>query len=281
LTAKLLAACLLAALCACAPRVASAQTPSPLQEWQYSGGITLENLFAPQVPKWDVLAGVATSLQPAYAGASQYRASAGPALNIRYRDRAFISSGEGLGVNLLVGKHYRVSLAVGLDLGRRASWHYATLHGLGDIPRAPFFKLAGTYVISRKLPILLRGDIRKIAGGAAGLVGDLEIFTPLPGSSRRFVMFAGPSVTFADRKHLQTSYGVSAPQALRSGYPEFFTHGGLEAAGFGFSATRFFTQHWLANTNIAVSKLLGSAGRSPIIERRTQATLSVSFAYRW
>ena len=252
-----------------------------MQEWQYSSGIALENLYAPKPPKWDLIAGIAASVKPAYSGASQYEAAGGPVLNIRYRNRAFISSGEGLGVNMLVGKHYRVSLAVGLDLGRRMSWHYATLRGLGDIPRAPFFKLAGTYVISKRLPVLLRADVRKIAGGAAGIVGDLEIYTPLPASSRKIVMFAGPSVTIADREHLQVSYGIGPRQALRSGYPIFPAHGGLEAAGLGFSATGFLTRHWLANGEIAVSELLGSAGESPLIERRTQLTLSLSLANRW
>lgn len=252
-----------------------------MQEWQYAGGITLENLFAPKIPKWDVIAGLAVSAKPIYSGASQYRAGGGPVVNIRYRDIAFLSSGEGLGVNVLHGRQYRVSLAVGLDLGRRMSWHYSTLHGLGDIPRAPFFKLAGTYILSKRIPILLRADIRKIAGGAAGLVGDFNVYTPLPGSSRRFVMFAGPSVTIADRRHLQTSYGVSPRQSLQSGYPVYAAHGGLEAAGFGFSATRFVTTHWLADVNVAVSDLLGSAGRSPLVERRIQISLSLSTAYRW
>ncbi|MGA7538704.1 MAG: MipA/OmpV family protein [Steroidobacteraceae bacterium] len=252
-----------------------------MQEWQYSGGIALENLFAPTIPQWDVIAGIAASTRPAYSGASQYEAAAGPVLNIRYRNRAFLSTGEGLGVNVLVGKQYRVSLAMGLDLGRAMSSHYATLHGLGDIPRAPFFKLAGTYVISKRLPILLRGDIRKIAGGTAGLVGDLEIYSPLPGSSRKLVMFAGPSVTIADREHLQTVYGISPRQALESGDPAFPAHGGLQAAGVGFSATCFLTPHWLANTDLAVSELLGSAGRSPLVERRIQATFDLSVAYRW
>ncbi|MGH8319810.1 MAG: MipA/OmpV family protein [Steroidobacteraceae bacterium] len=278
---KALAACLLAAIGTCAAHVATAQTPSPMQEWQYPGGIALEKLFAPTIPQWDVILGVATSTKPVYSGASQYEAAFGPVVNIRYRDRAFLSSGEGLGVNLLSGKQYRVSLAVGLDLGRPMALHYATLHGLGDIPRAPFFKLAGSYVISRRFPILLRTDIRKIVGGAAGLVGDFEVYTPLPGSSRRFVMFAGPSVTLADRTHLQTLYGISARQAMASGYPIFTAHGGLQSAGFGFSATRFFTPHVLANTNLAVSELLGSAASSPLSERKTQATLTLSVAYRW
>lgn len=252
-----------------------------MQEWQYPGGIALQRLFAPKVPDWDVILGLATSVSPTYSGASQYRAGAGPVINIRYRDRIFLSTGEGLGVNILAGKQYRISLAVGLDLGRRMDWHYSTLHGLGDIPRAPFFKLSGTYILSKRLPILLRADIRKIAGGAAGIAGDLNFYSPLPGSSRQFVMFAGPSVTFADRKHLQTLYGVSGRQAMQSGYAPYLTHGGFEAAGFGFSATRFFTTHLLANTNLAVSELIGSPARSPLVERRSQLTFSMSVAYRW
>jgi outer membrane scaffolding protein for murein synthesis (MipA/OmpV family) len=278
---KILAPCLLAAIMACGARPAAAQTPSPMQEWQYPGGIELEKLFMPQIPAWDAILGIAASVQPAYSGASQYRAGEGLVINIRYRDRIFLATGEGLGADVLQGKRYRVSLSVGLDLGRREEWDYPELHGLGDIPRAPFFKLSSSYVISKRLPVILRADIRKIAGGAAGLVGDLEIYTPLPGSSRRLVMFAGPSVTLADRKHLQTSYGISALQALQSGYPVFAAHGGLEAAGFGFSATRFFTPHFLANTDLSASELLGSAGHSPLVERRTQGSLGLSFAYRW
>ena len=278
---KILGPCLLAAILAGGARTASAQTPSPMQEWQYPGGIALQNLFAPGVPQWDVIVGVAASTKPAYSGASHYRGAGGPVLNVRYKNLAFLSSGEGLGLNVAHGRHYRISLSVGLDLGRRMTWDYSRLHGLGDIPRAPFFKLSGSYVLSRRLPLILRADISKIAGGSAGLVGDLEVYTPLPGSSRRFVMFAGPSLTLADKKHLQTGYGVSPLQSLGSGYPVFSAHGGLEAAGFGFSATRFFTPRLLVNTNLSLSELLGSAGRSPLAQRKMQTSLSLSAAYRW
>jgi outer membrane scaffolding protein for murein synthesis (MipA/OmpV family) len=278
---KMLAPCLLAAAMACGARVACAQTPSPMQEWQYPGGIELERLFAQEVPEWDRILGLAASVQPVYSGASRYRASEGPVINIRYRDRVFFSTGEGLGGDFLQGKHYRVSLSAGVDLGRREEWDISALRGLGDIPRAPFFKLSSSYVISKRLPIILRADIRKIAAGSAGLVGDLEVYTPLPGSSRRLVMFAGPSVTIADRKHLQTGFGISELQSLGSGYPVYAAHGGLESAGFGFSATRFFTTHLLANTDLSASRLLGSAGNSPLVQRKTQASFDLSVAYRW
>jgi outer membrane scaffolding protein for murein synthesis (MipA/OmpV family) len=174
-----------------------------------------------------------------------------------------------------------VTLSVGVDLGRREEWDIGQLRGMGDIPRAPFFKLSSSYVISKQLPIILRGDIRKIAGGSAGLVGDLEVYTPLPGSSRKLVMFAGPSVTIADRKHMQTGYGVSALQSMNSGYQIYSAHGGLESAGVGFSATRFFTTHFLVNTDLSEKELLGSAGNSPLVRRKTQASFDLSAAYRW
>jgi len=36
-------------LCACGTRMSLSQTPSPLQEWQYPGGVMLEQLFEPNL----------------------------------------------------------------------------------------------------------------------------------------------------------------------------------------------------------------------------------------
>src|SRR6266436_7274895 len=80
-------------------RVVLAQTPSPLQEWQYSGGIILARLFQPDLPGWRRVLGVASEVQPVYDGARAYRVSGGPVINIYYRDIAFLSTWEGLGFN--------------------------------------------------------------------------------------------------------------------------------------------------------------------------------------
>src|SRR5208283_6068130 len=57
------AACRIAALAcvlwACSAQNAPAQTPSPLQEWQYPGGISLYTLFMPDIPKWRTTLGLA------------------------------------------------------------------------------------------------------------------------------------------------------------------------------------------------------------------------------
>jgi outer membrane scaffolding protein for murein synthesis (MipA/OmpV family) len=261
--------------------VVSAQTPSPLQEWQYSSGIALYKMFQPDMPDWRIETGAAVEPRPLYEGSKTIRTLLGPVIDVRYRDTAFASVGEGLGYNFLRGENFRLGLAVGYDLGRRAAEDLPHLKGMGNISAAPVVKVFGSYVISKEFPLVLRADVRQFAGGANGMVGDVEAYLPLPGSSEKLVMFAGPSFTFADRLYMQTKFGVSPNQALASGYPEYAAHGGANSAGFGFSATRFVNKAWLVNVDLAANRLLGSAGASPITQTRLQAVGVLSFAYKW
>lgn len=261
-------------------RAAHAQTPSPLQEWQYSGGIILARLFEPNLPDWRTVVGLAAEVQPVYEGARAYRVSGGPDLLIYYRDAAFISTGDGVGYNFLRGDHYQLGLGMTYDLGREQKDDLTTLRGMGDISPAPVAKLYGSVVLSKKLPLILRFDARQFVGGAEGAVGDAAVYIPLPGSSKRFVMFAGPSITVADHHYLQSLFGVSAQQSLASGHPEYLiTHNGTAAAGVGFSASKFLGKHWLVNLDAAISQLRGDPADSPIVERRTQRVIALSFSY--
>jgi outer membrane scaffolding protein for murein synthesis (MipA/OmpV family) len=262
-------------------RAVRAQTPSPLQEWQYSSGIALEKLFEPNLPDWRVVLGVGAEYKPLYDGAELTRTQGGPVINVRYKDLAFASIGEGLGVNLLHGEHYRGGLALCYDLGRYVSQDVSHLSGLGDIKRAPAIKAFFSYAVSKDFPMVVRADVRQVVGGADGAVADLSAYLPLPGSSRHLIMFAGPSFTAADHKFMQREFGVTTTQSIASGYPIYDTHAGADAVGLGFSATGFLTPHWLLNLDTAVNHLLGSASESPITQRRTQKVLALSLAYAW
>jgi hypothetical protein len=66
---------------------------------QYPGGIILQKEFEPQIPEWRVILGAAGAVRPIYDGALPYRVQPGPVIDIRYRDIAFASVGEGLGVS--------------------------------------------------------------------------------------------------------------------------------------------------------------------------------------
>lgn len=260
---------------------AHAQTPSPLQEWQYQSGVVLRDMFQSKVPEWQVTLGAAMSLQPLYDGARSYHVRPGPTLDVRFRDLAFLSVGEGLGVNVLRGTNYRFGVSLGYDLGRRVSENPSRLQGLGNIEPAPVPKLFFAYALSKSFPLVFRADIRRVIGGANGVIGDISLYMPLPGSSERLVMFAGPSVTLADASYMQNVFGVGMAQAARSGYPRFHANAGLKSTGFGFEATWFFTKHWLMNGDAAVSRLLGSAADSPITQEKTEGALTLSVAYQF
>jgi len=266
----------------CHLRPAQAQTPSPLQEWQYTGGIILARLFQPDLPEWRVILGTAAEAQPVYDGARAYRVQGGPVINIHYRDIAFLNTGEGLGVNILRGDHYQAGVSLGYDLGRQEKWDYRNLRGVGNIPAAPVAKVFASYVLSKKFPMILRVDARQFIGGAEGAVGDAGVYIPLPGSSKTFVMFAGPSITLADNHYLQTLYGVSPAQSAASGHPIYqIPHAGTSAAGVGFSATKFVGKHLLLNVDAALNQIRGSAAHSPLVETHTQRVVALSVAYNW
>jgi outer membrane scaffolding protein for murein synthesis (MipA/OmpV family) len=269
-------------LFACLPHGAQAQSQSPLQEWQYDGGIILARLFEPDLPEWRDIAGVAAEVQPVYNGARAYKVGGGPVVNIYYRDVAFFSTGEGLGYNFLRGDHYQIGVGLTYDLGRDQKLDGANLNGMGDIKAAPVGKLYGSWVLSKKFPMILRVAARQYIGGAQGAVGDASVYLPLPGSSKTFVMFAGPSITMGTAHYLQTMYGVTEQQALSSGHPAYdITRAGTSDAGVGFSATKFFGKHWLINLDSSISQVRGTPARSPIIEQRTQRVLALSFEYHF
>jgi outer membrane scaffolding protein for murein synthesis (MipA/OmpV family) len=264
------------------PHAALAQSQSPLQEWQYSGGVILARLFEPNLPQWRVIAGLAGEVQPVYDGARAYQVSPGPVVNVYYRDIWYFSTGEGLGYNFLRGDHYQIGVGLSYDLGRKMDLDDRNLDGIGDISAAPVAKLYGSWVLSRKFPMILRVSARQYIGGAQGAVGNASVYLPLPGSSKTFVMFAGPSITMGTRHYLQTLYGVSQQQSIASGHPEYLINSaGTSDVGVGFSATKFFGKHLLVNLDTAISQVRGSPAKSPLVETRTQRVLALSFEYQW
>lgn len=255
---------------------ALAQTPSTLPEWSYSAGVLLRAYMDPQVPTWSNFAGLSLKYGPRYDGSRDYHFVGGPTLELRYRDIAFFSTGEGLGVNLLHGKNYRAGLALTYDLGRRAR-DSADTHGLGNVNMAPELKAFGEYLI---FPVVMRADVRRALGGHDGWIADLSAYAPVYGNEKFFVLF-GPDVTFADDRYMRHYFGIDAAQSARSRYPTYVAHAGLNSAGFGTSITWLATDHWLVNMLGGLHRALGDAADSPINQRITQSTGVLTVGYQF
>lgn len=263
-----------------APR-AHAQTPAPLAEWQYSVGVPLEKMFEGEPQKWEVRVGAAASVRPYYEGTSKYYVLAGPVVDIRYRDVAFLSTGEGLDWNVIHTDHVRAGIALTYDFGRREKHDHDHLGGLGNIGMALESKVFAEYVVSKEFPLVIRANVRRQFGGANGVIGDIGAYMPLPGSNEKFFWFAGPTMTFADSAYMSRWYGVSADQATRSGLPQHRASGGIKSYGGGVSAMWFFGKNWFTTADIGVSALVGDARSSPVTSRSTSLTGDISINYQF
>lgn len=263
---------------------AAAQTPSPLANWQLSVGQVLAPQSEPESP-WRVTLGAGGLYRPRYEGSSIYRPMVGPTIDLLYADRLFLSTGEGIGVNLLRGKGYRAGVAVSYDLGRDVNID-DRLRGLGDIAPAAEAKIFGEVAL---LPVVLRLDVRRGLGGHDGFIADVGAYMPIPldgDSGKKTVAFVGPTVTLADSNYMQSYFGVGVRQAARAqqlGNPlrRYDADGGLKSAGVGATVLHHFSERWFVEGQAAWSRLLGSAADSPIVTSDSQFTGGLSFGYHF
>jgi outer membrane scaffolding protein for murein synthesis (MipA/OmpV family) len=259
------------------PVAAIAQTPSAFAHWQDAAGIVLAPLGGP-IPEWRVTLGLGSAVMPRYTGSNDYRLTPAPAFDIRWRDIAFLSSGDGLGVNLPRGETYRAGVAINYDVGRNQ--HLAgRLNGIGNVDAAPEVRLFGEMFVEA---VVLSVNLRRAIGGHDGLIGDVGAYVPVVGTED-LVIFVGPSLTMANGRYTQSYFGISAAQAAGSvaHLPLYTANGGLNNATFGATAIYHFNEHWLVDADVAWERLLDSAGNSPIVQDRNQLAMSVIFAYQF
>jgi outer membrane scaffolding protein for murein synthesis (MipA/OmpV family) len=277
----LLRICAFFAMLACAV-AGHAQTPSPLQEWQYSGGLILERMFESEASDLHAVVGAGMEVQPAYDGSRAYKVLGGPAIDVRYQNGIFVSTGDGIGYNLVHRRGLEAGVSLAYDLGRKERLDYGNLRGMGDKPVSAVPRAFLTWVVSDQFPVVVRSDLRYLLRTGGGLVGDVGVYGPLPGSSERFAAFLGPSLTVASRRYLQDLFGVTSEQALASGHPVYTVSGvGITAYGLGLSASWRISHHYIVNIDGALNRLSHEAAESPLVERPSARVLTVSLDYHW
>ena len=261
---------------------AAAQTPAPRMDWQYSTGEVLtsssEVMGDEKLPTLRQTYGAGLAVQPSYIGSDRYKIMPSPFFDVRYEDVAFLSVGEGIGVNLLRGDGFRAGVAVGYDLGRNTHDDPRIRH-LPNISAAAEPKIFAQYFLK---PVVLTFDLRKGIGGNDGIVGDVGAYVPIPlNEANNLILFAGPSVSLADRRYMNSYFGVSPESSRISGLRAFDAGGGLANAGAGATLLYLMGEHWMVIGNAAYQRLLGDAGRGPIPQTRVQAVGDLTIGYRF
>ena len=258
----------------CLSTSAVADDSAAMPEWILSAGIPLLAYGDDAIPEWSVTALASAEVLPRYSGSSSLQARIYPLLDVRYKNLAFASAIEGVGVNLLHSDNVRAGLAFNYDFGRSPN-DAPKLHGTDSLHPAPDAKMFVDYVL---LPVVLRGDLRHTLGGAPGWVADMSSYVPVLASDH-LVIFCGGSLTWADHAWMNGQYGISSTVSARSRLPAYEAAAGLRSVSIGSDVTWTVNEHWLLNFTASIQRLGSHASNSPLVDNRLEPASAISLGY--
>jgi outer membrane protein len=228
----------------------------------------------PSAPRLRAAIGPGFAVAPRFEGSDHDRARLVPALHLAYGP-VYAGNG-GLGVLLYGDRGWR--LGANLSLGGRKESADPRLQGLGDVDRSV---LAGLFAVYSSRHVAVRAHVASDVGGnGQGRLARLDVFGRLA-ARERLALFAGPGLTWADRRHMQTFFGVTADQAARSGYLEFAAKAGVSSIRLSAGSAYQLAPDWRIAALFTLARLEGDAGASPIVASRTQQSLFASVLYLW
>jgi outer membrane protein len=245
---------------------------------------------------WQIRLGTGLLYAPAFVGSDHYQLRGGPDIEVRYKDRFFLSLRDGAGFDLIKTDSFRAGPIVKFQQQRNengnggiftlAGGRTNALLGLGDVPSTAE---AGGYVQYQSGSFSASAEVRKGIGGHDGLIGDLgaRYTTGLMGmkvGERSVILSIGPRATIVDDTYNQAYFGVTAAQSATSGLREFNAKGGLLSYGAGAAVIVPVSGKLSASILGGYDRLSGDAGKSPLVRERgsrNQATVGLGLIYRF
>lgn len=223
----------------------------------------------------DVIVGGGVIYKPKFEGSSEYEVSAIPFVSATFYDRITIDL-TGASVKAYKQGPFKLDLKLGYDGGREES-DSDRLRGLGDIDLA--VTVGGKASVSWG-PADFFLSAEQALGGSDGLLVSAGISADVP-ISKRIVLGAEGSVTYADDNYMQAFFGVNAGQSARSGLAEFDAEAGIKSVEVSLSATYLISENWFFKAKETVGFLTGDAADSPIVEEDVQSKTLLLLGYRF
>ena len=229
-----------------------------------------------------LMAGIGLAYMPEYAGADRSRVVPLPFLEKTYSNGLFLSTRRGIGYGTALGD-FRVSAALGYDGGREDHRENLfsgsdALKGMGKIKGSAQAVLSAGYQLgSVGLSLTTRQNLSHREYGNSYTLG---METPIYTSASDQFGFSA-SAEYADRKHMQTYFGVTAAQSLSSGYRSYTPKAGLANVSAGVNWTHVIDSNWVVRSALGVNRLAGDAADSPLTQRKTTPVVMTAFVYKF
>lgn len=233
---------------------------------------------ATSTSNWNLMLGVGTIAGSPlrHLGSDKIVVSAFPYLEARWRERFFITPISGVGLNLIASQRVRAGIAAYVDGGRDEDGA-GRLRGLDDVPVAAELRAFGSYRLAR---LSLEFIVRRRLDARRGLFVDVS--TPYGTRLGRSVfVLLTPSLTWMDRNHAVTYFGVSPAQAERSTLPTYALGAGVRDIAVTATTVHRLSDTWGFLSYAKAATLVGAPARSPLTLRRTNGQLGAFVVYRF
>lgn len=132
--------------------------------------------------------------------------------------------------------------------------------------------------------IRARAELRRALGASNALTGDAAVDFVYRGKNDAVVATVGPRVRWGSKKYNGSYFGVSAPESLVSGLPEYQPKSGLYAYGASAGTHVRLSRQWGLYGFAGYDRITGPAAKSPIVAQygsKDNWTAGIAITYRF
>jgi outer membrane protein len=210
---------------------------------------------------------------PVYQGADDYRLVPIPAIDIR-EGWFFANLRNGIGIAPIDSQAVTIGVGAVFIPGYRRRDVPAGIDRLSDGVGARLFATIRTGGF-----VSTFGAVKGVSGGTEGATADASLSYPIALSSR-FTLTPTIGATWANRRHNDRYFGITAAESLASGLPRFTAGAGFKDVSAALTASWRLTDRITVSATGSVTSLLGEVRDSPLVERATQPFGVLTLTYR-
>ncbi|HEX7388144.1 MAG TPA: MipA/OmpV family protein [Castellaniella sp.] len=209
---------------------------------------------------------------PRYEGSSEYKGTEIPIVNARIGP-FYARTDHGVGINLI--ETPTVTLSAGVNM----MWGYDS----GDMPHG-IDGLSDEVGARLGLSTRFAGAIFRVAATQAlkdsdrGLRLDARIAYPFALTDRVRLV---PSVatSWASEKYMDSYFGITADESRRSGLAQYQPTSGFKDVSARMAVNFALTERFNLTGTVNISRLVGEAAGSPLVEQKNQVSTVVGASY--
>ena len=210
---------------------------------------------------------------PRSEGGKRRQVAALPSFTGRWSNGIFAALGE-VGMDLSEDPVLDWGPLFSYDLRQRRNDDPSDKTGL-DIEGGAFVHYMWASTINFNSAVLYGGGAKR---SGIKLVSDIDFSMRL---GPHAALTLSPGVEFVNASYMKSSFGITPVQAANDGLGPYVAHPGLKNLFLNADVHWQLSNKWTMDSGLNTTRLMGSAGHSPLTEQRTNLTEYVQLSYHY